>query len=354
MKRILIVRLSAMGDVLHAMPAVIALRRAFPAANIGWVVERRWRPLLAADSTTLFGTPTPERPLVDHIHIVDTAHWRSKWSSNETLQEIRLAVRELRDGAYDLAVDFQGTIKSATSAALSRAPQRLGFTRPREKPAALFYTHTVDALGRHVVEQNMSLVRAVTSQIPGPTTLPLPMDVEAERHYLAELNRLQMNSYALINPGAGWGAKQWSAQSFGEVARGLASLGLRSLVNFGPGEESLAQQVVHHSCGAAIALSMTLSQLIAFTRRARIFLGGDTGPMHLAAALGVPVVALFGPTDPVRNGPFGTEHVVLRNPLSTTSYSHIAQQDAGLSAITSSEVTEAAARLLARTGGLRE
>jgi heptosyltransferase-1 len=133
----------------------------------------------------------------------------------------------------------------------------------------------------------------------------------------------------------------------------LGQHGLPSLVNYGPGEEAIARAVVAHSQGTATALFASLPELVAFTRRARLFIGGDTGPMHLAAALHVPVVALFGPTDPRRNGPFETEHIVLRSSMSATSYSHRRQTDAGLRAISSAEVIAAAESLLARTGGWR-
>jgi heptosyltransferase-1 len=151
---------------------------------------------------------------------------------------------------------------------------------------------------------------------------------------------------ALINPGAGWGAKQWPAERYGEVARVLASDGMIPLINFGPGEEELANQVVAASGSKAVAISCSLGELIALTRRARLFIGGDTGPLHLAAALQVPVVAIFGPTDPARNGPYGTKSIVLRDPASRTSLSHTSAPDPGLLRITADAVIAAARTLL--------
>jgi heptosyltransferase-1 len=339
------------------MPAVAALRSAFPSAHIGWAIERRWLPLLAAEGDSLSGPRSPQRPLVDQVHVVDTMRWRTSLFTRETVREFRKARRELRDAHYDIAVDFQGTMKSAALSLLSGAPRRLGFTRPREKPATLFYTHSVEAQGKeagtHIVAQNLFLVRALTNQAPTSAPLELPCDEPSRRRCEAELSRLGFRGFALLSPGAGWSAKQWPPERFGEVARALGQHGLPSLVNYGPGEEAIARAVVAHSQGAATALFASLPELVAFTRRARLFIGGDTGPMHLAAALHVPVVALFGPTDPRRNGPFETEHIVLRSSMSATSYSHRRQTDAGLRAISSAEVIAAAESLLARTGGWR-
>jgi heptosyltransferase I len=152
--------------------------------------------------------------------------------------------------------------------------------------------------------------------------------------------------FILLNPGAGWGAKQWPGDRFGEVARELSQLGFRPLVNFGPGEEPLAHAVEAASGGTATSISCSLAELVALTRRARLFVAGDTGPLHLAAALNVPVLAIFGPTNPERNGPYGTRSVVLRSPSSQTSHSRRAQIDPGLLEITPWQVLHAARELL--------
>ena len=149
-----------------------------------------------------------------------------------------------------------------------------------------------------------------------------------------------------MNPGAGWGAKRWPAQRYGEVARALAKNGLTCLVNCGPGEENLFEEVNAASGGAVRPTKATITGLIALTRRARLFIGGDTGPIHLAAALQVPVVAIFGPTDPARNGPYGTRSIVLRNPASPTTHARNAQPDEGMLEISVDAVVNAARRLL--------
>lgn len=358
---ILIVRLGAMGDVLHALPAVAALRHAYPRARIGWIIERRWQSLLAAESpgrtpdhTQDCAPLSPARPLVDCIHPVDTRLWRSAPFTRKTLHELKTAFSNMRSLHYEVAIDFQGALKSALAGRLSGASELNGFTRPREVPASILYTRRIIASGTHVIDQNLSLAAALTGLPSSGIDFPLPHDTAAEHQCESELARMGITQFAILTPGAGWGAKQWPAARYGELAASLGKLGLRSLINAAPGEEALAATVVEHSGGAAISLACSLPHLIAFTRRAQLFIGGDTGPMHLAAALKVPVVALFGPTDPSRNGPYTANCVVIRDPRSITSYSHGNAADPGLSAIESSQVIAAATNLLGGTGKKHE
>ncbi len=376
--RVLVVRLGSMGDILHALPAVASLRHVFPAAHIGWAVEQRWAALLATPDA-IAGPRGLQKPLVDVVHAFDTLAWRTALSSDASWREAGAAISTLRHARYEVAIDFQGAFKSALLAQLSGAPRRIGFAQPREKPATLFYTHQVFARGRHIVEQNLSLTEAwipggvpsseseaasgPESRLPSPDKVSLnsrlatrdsevfllPYDPEAECVCERELSARQLDEFAILNPGAGWGAKCWPAERYAEVARALCTEGLRSVVNFGPGEEALARSVEAESGGAAVGLPTSLGELIAFTRHARLFVGGDTGPMHLAAALGVPVVALFGPTDPARNGPFSRNSIVLRSPVSQTRTSHRPQPDEGLLRITVAEVVAAARTLLGVT-----
>jgi heptosyltransferase-1 len=251
-------------------------------------------------------------------------------------------------------VDLQGSWKSAAVALAAGAPARIGFRLPREPGAGVFYTHSVSAPGGHIVEQNLGLMAALrdaarlssraprasaaesgVSQSSSGRSSLLPCEATHEAWAEQELERLGLapGGFALVNPGAGWGAKCWPAQNYAAVARGLAESGLRSLINFGPGEELLAETLARESGGSAIPFRSTIGELTAMMRRARIFIGGDTGPMHLAAALSIPVVAIFGPTNPARNGPFGTAAVVLRSPSSSTSHARRDQPDAGLLSI---------------------
>src|SRR4051812_15869508 len=330
-----------MGDVIHALPAAMFLRGVFPEAKFGWVVEKRWSALLEWS--------VGARPFPDVVHKVDTRSWRkSLWGARG---EIAASVREIRAEKYDVAVDFQGAIKSAFIAQLSAAPKRFGFSDPWEKPASLFYTNPVRTESAHVVRQNRDLAMAVVGDFAEEVSNSFfqwaPAESTIHGWLDAELERLRLQSgFAILNPGAGWGAKQWPVERYAEVARELGAQGIRSLINHGPGEEELAAHVEQNSDGHAVASSFTISQLMAITRKASLFVGGDTGPMHLAALLNVTVVALFGPTDPARNGPYGAKSIVLRDPASVTSHKRVVETEAGLRNISTAQVLKAVRELL--------
>ena len=342
---ILVVRLGSMGDVIHTLPAVEALRAAFPNAIIGWIIEERWAELLCTLPEPRFGARSPRRPLVDRVHTVDTKRWRKSMFSPQTWERFAAVMSELRAPAYQVAVDFQGAIRSALFAKFSGAPIIYGARQPRESVATMWYTQQIITSGKHVVDQNLSLAAALTGQT-NSRRIELPTDESAEAQTKKWLHEKSINQFAILNPGAGWGAKQWPAERYGQVAQKLAARGVKPLINFGPGEEQLAQAVQNASAGTAEPVSLSLTRLISLMRRASLFIGGDTGPLHLAAALKVPVVAIFGPTDPARNGPYGTRAIVLRSPRSVTSHKRRTEPDPGLLEITADDVTSAATRLL--------
>src|SRR5277367_3875142 len=332
---LLVVRLSAMGDIIHTLPAAAALRQAFPNATLGWLVEERWAELLCTLRYPRSGARSPQRPLVDRVHTVNTKQWRHAAFSFNTWRQIAVSLSQLRGIRYDAAIDFQGAIRSALLARWSGAPIVYGNAQPREGPASMFYTRTVllKAADGHVVTQALSLAEAViTGELaPSPaleTPVEFPVDFDAEK----KIDKLLENvtQFAILNPGAGWGAKRWPADRYGQVAKELAKDQVHSLVNYGPGEEGLAAAVEAASGGAARKVSCSISELIALTHRARLFIGGDTGPMHMAAALKIPVVAIFGPTNPARNGPFGTRSIVLRSASSTTDHTRRGEPEHGL------------------------
>jgi heptosyltransferase-1 len=258
----------------------------------------------------------------------------------ETRREFLSAVRGLRACHYDAALDLQGAIKSAVVARLSGASLVLGFRNPREAIARLLYNGLADGRAPHVIEQNVEVVqtwleeiglsRATSTLSPGTALLPRDKASEARVDAALQSRGLAHSPLAILNPGAGWGAKQWAPARYGELATALAVRGLCSIVNYGPGEEALARQTVEASSGNAVELFSTLSELMALVRRSRLFVGPDTGPMHLAAMLGLKTVALFGPTDPARNGPYWEGTRVLRDAASITSYSHKRTTDPGL------------------------
>jgi lipopolysaccharide heptosyltransferase I len=336
-----------MGDVIHTLPAAGALREAFPEAKIEWLIEERWAELLCAPGAPRRGPRSVQRPMIDGIHSVKLVEWRKSLLSLATAQQIATVWNDVRAMHYDVAVDLQGAMRSSILARLSGAREVFGSAEPRESPASLWYTRKAISRGAHVIEQNVSLVEALAQRrlkIPEPQ---LPSDPASEDRIGKMLFEQEIQSFAIINPGAGWGAKRWPAERYGQVALALARQGVPSIINYGPGEEVLAETVQTASEGTALAWKCSLSQLIVLARRARLFVGGDTGPLHLAAALRVPVVAIFGPTDPARNGPYGTRCIVLRSPASVTSHARTSRADAGLLEIGTDAVVGAAQELLA-------
>jgi heptosyltransferase-1 len=345
-ERILIVRLSSMGDVVHALPAAAMLRAAFPQAHIGWLIEERWAELLCAVSAARTGPVSAHRPLVNAIHSVNLKQWRKSLVSNLTWERMGAGLSDLRAQRYEVAVDLQGAARSAILARWSGAPAIFGAIRPRENLASMWYTRRVLTERRHVVEQYAEIASAVTGRSEAVADAVFPCDPAAEEAVGRRLAELGVRDFVVLNPGAGWGAKQWPAERYGELAKALAGRGVSSILNFGPREEELARVAEKASGGTGRALSFSVGELIVLIRRARLFIGGDTGPLHLAAALHVPVVALYGPTDPVRTGPFRTRSIVLRHPASRTSLSHRSEPDPGLLAIAPEQVLAAAHQLL--------
>jgi lipopolysaccharide heptosyltransferase I len=345
-ERVLIVRLSALGDVIHTLLAVQGIREAFPQAFIGWLIEERWAELLCAPRHPRRGSRSVQRPLVDEVHTVNLKAWRKSLFSLSTAQRIATIWNDVRGAHYDVAVDMQGAIRSALLARLSGARTVVGAAEPRESPASLWYARRIIASGKHVVEQNLSIAEGLIGKAIRPEPVELPRDLQAEARIGERLAELGIGEFAILNPGAGWGAKRWPAERYGEVSRGLAAQGVRSILNCGPGEEELVRAAQEASRGTALAMSFSITELIALTRRARLFIGGDTGPLHLAAALRVPVVAIYGPTDPARNGPYGTRSIVLRSADSVTSHARRFAPDEGLLAIGSAAVVAAARELL--------
>jgi len=347
--RLLIVRLSAMGDVIHTLPAVHALRDAFPHAHIGWLIEERWAELLCAPGASWRGARSALRPLVDEVHAVNLKAWGKSPFSISTLQRAAMVWNDVRDASYDAAVDLQGAMRSAVLARLSGARVVYGPAEPREAPASLWYTRKVVTHGRHVIEQNLSVAEGLWETpkgSPPDVCHDFPCDRQAEARIGDRLAAYGVGEFAILNPGAGWGAKRWPAERYGEVARRLAEREVRSILNYGPGEEQLVRRAESASGGTARAMSCTVTELIALTRRAQLFVGGDTGPLHLAAALRVPVVAIYGPTDPARNGPYGTRSIVLRSVESVTSHARRAEAEVGMLGIGSGAVIAAARELM--------
>jgi len=339
-----------MGDVLHAMPAVSALRELHPDWWIGWAIEPVWSELLQAETEVhdvawRFSGRDARRPLVDLCHQVPTRDWKRRPFSLSTLRDITGLRRELRGDHYDLCVDMQGAIRSAMVGRMAETRVFAGAAEPRERPAAWFYKQKVGLRAIHMVEQGCELLGAAVGETLRPAKVTLPVDPAAERWCDALLAGVG-EQFALIAPTAGWGAKQWPAERYGAVAAALGRAGFRTLVNAASSEDAVGRRVVESSDGAAMLVPCSVGQMIALTRRAGVVIAGDTGPLHLAAALQRPVVGLFGPTDPARNGPYGTASHVFRHAWSRTDHSRTQNIDPGLLLITAEEVVEAALELL--------
>lgn len=330
-----------MGDILHALPAVTALRRMHSSWVIDWVVEPRWRGLLSAASATGRG---PAQPLVDRLHLAPTKQWRKAPLSRETMNAVRALRQQLKDANYDTVLDLQGNIRSSVVARMTGCLRRIGEADPREKPARWFTNEHIPTTGTHIIEQDVELAAAIAADELDPVLPELPVSAEAEAWCDQILSPSE--PAVLINPGAGWGAKRWPASRYAEVARALTSRGYRVLVNVGPGEQPLAQPILDATGQTATAIESSVDQLVALTRRVRLAIAGDTGPLHLACALGKPVVAIFGPTDPSRNGPFGVDFRVLRSPESRRDHRRLADPEAGLLTIQPEAVLAAAEELL--------
>jgi len=294
---ILIVRLGALGDIIHAVPAAAALRHAFPDARIDWLVDAK------------------HRAMIDLVSVVDRAVVLERPSIAEWID----VTRRMRSAGYNVAIDFQGLMKSAVLARVSGAPRVIGFSiwHLREKTARPFYSEIgrpangPAAASEHVIHKNLSLLTAVGVN-DGQVRFPL---AEVESRALTEVRAALGGErpFVLINPGAAWPNKRWPPERYGEIAAFLQDIrGLPSLVLWGPGEEGLAGAVVETSGGAArVAPPTTLADLLALCRAASLMVSGDTGPLHMAGAAGTPTVSLFGPTDPHRNGPWHSDDVTL-------------------------------------------
>jgi heptosyltransferase-1 len=330
--KVLIVRVGALGDVLHALPAVAALRAARPEWTIDWVVDPRWAPLLVNDEG--------RGEIVDHVHLAETKLWTQSPLSWKTMRSVATLRKTLRAEQYDVVVDMQGTMRSAVIGRFARAREFAGYEDPREGAAARFYRRTRRRIGTHVVEQNAALLGATCGIGVEPAGVPLPHAAWADE-WAAEL--VGDRRVCVLAASAGWGAKQWPAERYGALAKELRGMGFVPLVNAPKKDDALAASVVAASGGAAEMVVCNVAGLIALMRRTSLLVGGDSGPTHLAAALGVPLVALFGPTDPARNGPWGSGPMrVLRGAGSMTSHKRVAEIDAGLARIGVDEVVETA------------
>jgi heptosyltransferase-1 len=302
----LIVRLGALGDIVHALPLAAALRATWPDARIDWLVDVKHRPILDHVGGLSTIVPVDTRRMAGDTGVVPV-------------------VRRLRAARYDVAIDAQGLLKSALLARLAGAARVVGLARDhlREPLASRAYDETAQPAGPHVVDNALALAAAAGATAVstrrslgegGPPRFALqPPASDVAGRVRSVLGLADGQQFALINPGAAWPNKRWPPERFGAVARHLRTRhGWPSIVAWGPGEEDLAGAVVAAADGAAArAPATSLGELLAVLGAAGLVVSGDTGPLHLAAALGTPIVGIYGPTDPARNGPWSAADVTL-------------------------------------------
>lgn len=289
-RRFLIVRLGSLGDVVHAIPAVAALKARHPDAAIDWIVDPRYADLVR---------------MVDVVDDVIPFDPRESWTG------VLRTARQLRREQYEAVIDLQGLLKSAVLARSAGARRTIGFARDhlREPIAGVFYTETVDPAGAvHVIQKGIALMRALDVQ---DTTIAFPMTPPASNAVRDVRALIGPGRYVVINPGAAWPNKRWPAERYGALAAAIRGRrNLRSLVLWGPGEDDLAAAVVAASGGAAQAAPpTTITDIAAIAKGATLMVSGDTGPLHIGAAVGTRLVALFGPTKTERNGPWSAADI---------------------------------------------
>jgi ADP-heptose:LPS heptosyltransferase len=314
--RFLVVRLGSLGDIVHTFPAVAGLRESFPHSEIVWLTHLRWKALVESSE------------VASEVWEVETRDYSS----------VRETLARIRQRQFTAAIDYQGLWKSAALPFLGRVPRRIGFSSHsvREFGVPCLYTDRVRAMLPHIADQNGELSQRVGAR-NGVAALSLQVPSKFNDAVCSVLEQNKVNTYIVLSPGGGWSSKCWPSDRYGELCQRLhANVGLRCVINYGPDEEELLSAVKAASGDSdPLAYNGKLSALMALLRNALCVVGGDTGPLHLAVALGTPVVALFGPTDPVRNGPYrpganSQKDIVLRSPHAVTTYKRRNQPDPSL------------------------
>jgi heptosyltransferase I len=296
-RKILVVKPSSLGDIVHSLPFLNSIKTCFPKAEIHWVIAKGLEGLLEC------------HPMVNRLIIINKDMWKKLSRTTATIKEVRNLLKDIRNERYDLAVDLQGLLRSGIITMATRAPVRIGFSEAREG-SRLFYNVRVKG-GRdvHAVERYMKIAGVLgcdEKNILFPFSL---CDCEVSN---VEGLKCELKEYAVIVPGARWDTKIWAAENFGRIA---SLLPVRSIVIGSKGDTLIAEKVVQSSGGKAVSLAgrTSLKELIELMRHAKFVISNDSGPMHIAAGFQVPVVAIFGPTSPVRTGPYGTSNIVVES-----------------------------------------
>lgn len=306
LKSILILKLGSLGDVVHTLPLVNVLRDSFPRVRIGWIVEKRFSDLIE------------RHPSVDEVFVFD----RVKSISRSFRAFIRI-VRKIRSKKYDIIVDLQGNLKGSLFVLLSGCCRRMGFRRgsSRIENVSTFFTNwKVAEEGSHIIERNLSFAKVLG--VEGRNISFRISVLESAKRDIDDFlkgKNIQDRQIVIMHPGVTWVTKRWALKNYSLLAEKITKRFSNSaiVVTAGPGESALADKI-QKSCSAhtVVAKNMNLSGFTALLDRCDVFISSDTGPLHLAAALGKKVIGLYGPTDPVRNGPYGSANFVIRKEMS--------------------------------------
>lgn len=301
-RKILIVKPSSLGDVVHSLPFLNALKRCFPEAEIHWVIAHGFEGLLKG------------HPMINRLWVIKKDSWRKIRNAPHTIRDVKLLFRQLKQEKYDLVIDLQGLLRSGIIASSSRSPVRIGFHEAREG-SRIFYTHTVQG-GKdvHAVDRYLKVAEFLGCDI-SDIRFPFPPIKSSSASGLQPSASHALDRYAVIVPGARWRTKRWPAKQFGKLA---SLLPIKTAIVGSRSDIKMADEIVSLSNGKALSLAgkTDLLDLIEVLRQARFVVSNDSGPMHIAAALGIPVFAIFGPTDPLRTGPYGKGHTIIRPGLS--------------------------------------
>jgi heptosyltransferase I len=294
--KILIVKPSSLGDVIHSLPFLNAVKTCFPKSEIHWVIAKGFEGILES------------HPMINKLWVIDKDSWKNIQNVKSTIQEIKVLFKKLKQEKYDLAVDLQGLLRSGVLTGSTGAPVRIGFREAREG-SNVFYTHKV-AGGKniHAVDRYLKIAAFLGCNI-SEVRFPLYFNSSLITHHSS-----LPEDYAVIVPGARWKTKIWPAEKFGKIA---SLLPVGSIIVGSKSDKAIADEIVSLSGGRAVSLAgkTNLRELMAVISRAKFIISNDSGPMHIAAALNVPVIALFGPTDPFRTGPYGKGHTIIREDI---------------------------------------
>ncbi|GER93871.1 glycosyltransferase family 9 protein [hot springs metagenome] len=295
-KKILVIKPSSLGDIVHSLPFLNAVKDAFPFAEIHWIVAKGLEGLLE------------NHPMVKRLWIINKDQWKNKGRIKETVAEFISLFKELERESYDIVIDLQGLMRSGILTYMTRSRVRIGFKEAREC-SSMFYTHRIKG-GKeiHAVDRYLKIASALGCEI-GDVKFPMPLIKESE-----DVKRLKrdIGDYAVLVPGARWMTKRWKPVNFGSLA---SMLDIKTVVVGSSMDAEIAKGIEFCSNGKAKALAgkTDIKELISIVRGARYVVSNDSGPMHIAAAFGIPIVAIFGPTNPVRTGPYGKNNIVVKS-----------------------------------------